>query len=116
MHKLKRWRLIVWFAFSIFLVLAVSVNAQAAPTTYYVAVDGTDTNPGTEAQPFKTLAKGVSVLQSGDTLLVKQGLYKEELRNTIPSGKSWDRPVTLRAYPGDQVIIQPQNQGARSGD
>ena len=96
------------------LALATSVNAQAASgTTYYVAVDGLDTNPGTEAQPFKTLAKGVSILQPGDTLLVKKGLYKEELRNTIPSGKSWDRPVTLRAYPGDQVIIQPQqNQGA----
>ncbi|MBI5668006.1 MAG: right-handed parallel beta-helix repeat-containing protein [Chloroflexi bacterium] len=87
-------------------------NSQAqAGRTFYVALTGNDANPGTEAQPFRTLAKGVSVLQPGDTLLVRKGLYAEELRNTIPSGLSWEKPVTLRAYPGEEVVIKP-NQGA----
>jgi hypothetical protein len=86
--------------------LSTTVVAQTAKT-YYVATNGSDTNPGTEAQPFLTLNKGVSVLLPGDTLLVKQGTYREELWNTIPSGLSWNQPVTLRAYPGHQVIIQP---------
>jgi hypothetical protein len=89
--------------------LLVSTNAQVpAGITYYVATNGADTNVGTEAQPFKTLVKGVSVLKPGDMLLVKEGLYEEELRGNIPSGESWSRPVTLRAYPGHRVIIQPK--------
>jgi hypothetical protein len=44
----------------------------AAPggTQYYVDPTGSDSNPGLEAAPFKTLAKGVSVLLPGDTLFV----------------------------------------------
>ncbi|MCX8044771.1 MAG: hypothetical protein N3B18_11700 [Desulfobacterota bacterium] len=38
--------------------------------TFYVSPDGTDTNPGTRQQPFKTLAHAVSNLQPGDTLVV----------------------------------------------
>jgi hypothetical protein len=54
------------------LVLTV-VNAQAA--TYYVATTGDDDNPGTQAQPFETLEKGINVAQTGDTVLVANGHY-----------------------------------------
>ena len=44
--------------------LMVSVpvmSAGAAGTTYWVdAVHGSDTNPGTEAEPFKTITKALS--------------------------------------------------------
>jgi hypothetical protein len=86
-----------------------SALLQTSGTTYYVATNGNDANPGTEASPFRTLAKGVSVLRAGDTLLVKEGLYEEEVRSrSIASGESWDRPVTLQAYPGHTVTIRPR--------
>ncbi|MBZ0289088.1 MAG: right-handed parallel beta-helix repeat-containing protein, partial [Anaerolineae bacterium] len=85
---------------------ASATEAQTT-TTYYVATDGSDSNAGTEALPFRTLVKGVTALHPGDTLLVKQGTYHESLEDSIPTGLSWLQPVTLRAYPGHQVIIMP---------
>src|SRR5262249_37263408 len=52
------------------------VHAQKCKAeTYYVAIDGSDSNPGTEAQPFQTLGRGVRGLRPGGTLYVKNGTY-----------------------------------------
>ena len=75
--------------------------------TYYVSLTGSDSNPGSLAQPFKTLSKGVSVLTPGDTLYIRGGTYAENLNNKIPSGTSWTAPVTVSAYSGEAVIVQP---------
>jgi hypothetical protein len=74
---------------------------------FFVATDGHDGNPGTEAAPFRTVAKGVSRLSPGATLYVKAGTYAEALIHTIPPGESWSRPVTVAAYPGHAVTLQP---------
>jgi hypothetical protein len=50
-------------------------NAQAA--TYYVAITGNDNNPGTQAQPFRTIAKGIAVVSNNDTILLANGIYYE---------------------------------------
>jgi hypothetical protein len=75
--------------------------------TYYVATTGNDANPGTEAQPFRNINRGVRGLQPGDTLYVKSGTYGESLYNTIPGGTSWSAPVTVAAYPGHTVTLKP---------
>jgi len=51
---------------------------------YYVATTGSDANPGTETQPFRTLAHGVIVLAPGDTLNILSGTYAESLLDNIP--------------------------------
>src|SRR5919109_4961995 len=80
-------------------------NSQGA--TYYVALNGDDSNPGTEAQPFKDIGKGVSVLTPGDTLYVREGTYRESFIDIIPGGTSWDAPVTVAVFPGETVTIRP---------
>jgi parallel beta-helix repeat protein len=77
---------------------------------YYVATNGDDDDLGTEAQPFRTITKGISVLGARDTLYVKSGTYVESLRD-FPSGTSWDAPVTVAAYPGDTVVVRPSLGG-----
>jgi hypothetical protein len=53
-----------------------SASVLAAGTTYYVATNGNDSYPGTEAQPFKTIQKGInSLTQDGDVLRIKSGTY-----------------------------------------
>lgn len=94
------------FIFS-FLLLFFLFSKDTYAATYYVAKTGDNGNPGTEADPFLTVNKGVSVLTPGDTLYVKAGTYAESLEDVIPSGTSWDNPVTVAAYPGDTPTLLP---------
>lgn len=48
---------------------------QASGKTYWVSPVGSDANPGTEAQPFETIQKGVDAVGPGDTVVVKDGIY-----------------------------------------
>jgi parallel beta-helix repeat protein len=81
--------------------------AAVDAATYYTATTGSDANPGTATAPFRTVAKGVSPLRPGDTLLIKSGTYAEALNNKIPGGTSWSAPVTVAAYPGHTVTLRP---------
>lgn len=49
--------------------------ASAFATTYYVATNGSDSNAGTLAAPFKSITKAESVASSGDTVSVRGGTY-----------------------------------------
>jgi hypothetical protein len=101
----KQWGL---FLVSLLALANVDMSADlAADNIYYVSIAGSDKNSGTQAQPFRTISKGVSVLKPGDTLYIHGGTYTEALRNVIPSGTSWDSPVTVAAYPGEEVILRP---------
>jgi parallel beta-helix repeat protein len=60
---------------------------------YYVSTTGSDTNPGTSTEPFKTFAKAISVLKPGDTLQVLPGRYTESMRLTVSGTAS--APITV---------------------
>ncbi len=46
---------------------------------YYVALDGSDDNPGTEALPWRTIQHGVDSVSPGDVLVVRPGDYGERV-------------------------------------
>ena len=82
----------------------------ATAATYYTATDGSDSNPGSQSQPFRTINKGLSVLASGDTLYLRGGTYDEAIRptvGTIPNGTSWDSATIIAGYPGETVTLAP---------
>ena len=83
------------------------VSQQGQGQTYYVATNGDDSNPGTEAQPFRTISKGTSVLQAGDTLYVRAGTYHEKV--VISNSGTANNPITISAYPGETPVIDGQN-------
>ena len=77
---------------------------------YYVAPNGDDINPGTKTGfPFCTIQKAASIVQAGDTILVRAGVYPEPviLRFSGREGK----PITLKNYPGERPVIQPGERG-----
>jgi len=49
--------------------------AYAFSATYYVAVDGKDTNPGTLKEPLATIQKAQSLVNPGDTVYLRGGVY-----------------------------------------
>lgn len=77
--------------------------------TYYVATTGSNSNPGTIGSPFLTVAKGLSVMVSGDTLYIRAGTYAEDIDSgsqTIPTGTSWSNAPLISAYNNETVILR----------
>jgi parallel beta-helix repeat protein len=64
-------------------------------TTYYVAPNGDNANPGTEKQPLKTIQKVTDIMVPGDTVVVLSGEYDERVQITT-SGSS-GAPITYQA-------------------
>ncbi len=99
----KIWLTILLTILSSFTVVP---NASFA-TIYYVAINGSDLNPGTEAKPWRTIQKAADTLMPGDTVLIRQGIYEEKVTPTR-SGTEGNY-VTYRNYGSEQVIIDAQN-------
>jgi hypothetical protein len=82
---------------------------------WYVAKTGNDGNPGTEALPFLTIAKAISVAGAADVIFVAAGTYAENLTLTKgnftllgESGTKLSKSATYAIYSnngGDDVII-----------
>jgi len=84
-------------------VLALLVLVTGAyGTTYYVSTSGSDSNPGTQAQPWATLQKAVDTIANGDTILVMPGTY---VGCRIRYGGASGAPKTLAAQTAGTVLV-----------
>jgi hypothetical protein len=92
--------------------VTLNVTVASGGRFFYVATNGDDRNPGTVAQPFGTLKKAIGALKPGDTLFVRGGEYdtvnglSNGPNSAIPSGSSWDQPVTIKAFPGEKPVFR----------
>lgn len=82
--------------------LLPAVPAQAA--TYYVATTGNNSNPGTSASPWRTVAYAVSKMVAGDTTYVNGGTYSEGIITFARPGTQ-SAPIRLLNRPGQFPII-----------
>jgi len=94
-------------------VLALTLPGIAGAATYYVAQEdakAADTNDGSEAAPWKTINRSIKGLKPGDTVLIKNGTYRESVRMDTNQGfplcKSYMETVTIAAAPGQQPVIK----------
>lgn len=99
--------------------LFACANLQAA--TYWVATNGSNSNPCTENSPCSSIQTGVKKLSAGDILNIKAGTYFETNTdgvsffenpvaiNMARSGTA-DNPIVIQAAPGDEgeVVIDLQ--------
>lgn len=82
--------------------------AQTAPT-YYVATNGSDSNPGTIDKPLKTIQQGVNKIANGGggNIYVRGGTYTQDSNPWI--GEEHDGSANSRlvisAYQNEKVII-----------
>ncbi len=86
---------------------ALLTAAQLTAGTYYVATNGSDGNPGTSSQPFRTVQTGVNAAVAGDTIIVQNGFYAPPSSAGCSGGSGYavainkagtsSAPITLRA-------------------
>jgi len=72
---LRRTIAALFGALTVFITSFVSAAANL-----YVSTSGSDSNPGTQAAPFRTIAKGSRAATAGTTVHVAPGTYTETIR------------------------------------
>ena len=89
----------------------------SAGEAFYVAPNGKDTNPGTEAKPFLTLAKSRDAIRAyrqtnslpagGITVYLREGEYNlsETFVLTPQDSGEEGKPVVYRSYPKETARI-----------
>jgi hypothetical protein len=96
--------------------LFLSINLSLSGSTYYVATNGSDSNPGTIDQPFATWEKLSSVMVAGDLAYIRGGTY----RSTADAGANvvcrWQNlngtlndTIKIFAYPGEKPVFNLDN-------
>jgi hypothetical protein len=85
-----RMRRCVHFAAALCLAWVANTGWAA---TYYVSLYGSDSNPGTEVQPWRTPTKAVATAAGGDTVLFARGDYGES--TVIGRGGSLGKYLTF---------------------
>ncbi len=80
-----------------------SVRASATQT-YYVAPNGDDENSGTISQPWLTIQHAADTLVAGDTVLIRNGVYNEQVI-TVRGGNATGGYIVFSAYPGETPVI-----------
>jgi len=89
----------------LFLLLACAVQATAqVNSSFYVSTAGSDSNPGTEIAPWRTVQHAADTARAGSTVNVRSGVY-EELVSINASGNASDGFITFRSYPGETAIL-----------
>jgi len=75
---------------------ALAGSTSTIPPGVYVSVaNGSDRNPGTFEQPFRTIQKAISQLSEGGTCYLMEGTYREEVRNS-----------SIKAGAGSPLVIR----------
>jgi len=83
-----------------------TINKKHVPMTYYVALNGNDKNNGkTLKSAFKHIAHALNIVQGGDKILVKGGIYRES--NILYKKPNLsNKYITLENYNNDKVVIK----------
>ncbi len=76
---------------------------------YYIALDGDDANPGTESEPFATVARALEVVGPGDLVYLREGVYRALVELTVDGTE--EAPIRWEGHPGEAVIFRGPGRG-----
>ncbi|MDX2546339.1 sigma-70 family RNA polymerase sigma factor [Streptomyces sp. WI04-05B] len=76
-----------------------------ATADLYVAPDGDDTNPGTLARPFATVARALSATRPGQTVAVRGGTYRPAGTMALKTSGTADRRITVSNYRDERPLF-----------
>ncbi|HTY86665.1 MAG TPA: hypothetical protein VMB80_04310 [Candidatus Acidoferrum sp.] len=85
-------------------------GAEAAK--YYMAANGSDSNPGTSNAPFATLVKVASVATNGTLVYIRGGRYALSSKATFSNLGLAGSPIRIRAFPGETPVLDCSTEGS----
>lgn len=94
--------------FLVLLLLCVSPAFGQSNSSFYVSTAGSDSNPGTQTAPWRTVQHAADTARAGSTVNVRGGVY-EELVSIKGSGNATDGYITLRSYPGETAVLDAEH-------
>jgi len=87
------------------LLFLIFFSLNVFSTNYYVSPSGSDANSGSLALPYLTIAKAVTVLNPGDTVLIRGGTYNLSAQIDNPPSGTLGNPIVYKAYKGETPLI-----------
>ncbi|MGQ9504889.1 MAG: NosD domain-containing protein [Thermogutta sp.] len=85
--------------------LLLLLTATGFAREIHVAVSGDDAAEGTADKPLRTISAAAQLAQPGDTVIVHEGLYREEIAPPR-GGLSDEKRITYLAAPNERVEIR----------
>ena len=83
--------------------MAVACSAFAGMREFFVSPDGNDAADGSAARPWRTIGRAAAVAQTGDTVTILGGVYREWVK-PVNAGRE-GAPITYRAARGERVVV-----------
>src|SRR5690606_19379740 len=94
---------------TIVLILLFLFFSEVKASTYFVAPDGKDSNPGTKNDPWGTWGKAFSSAEAGDTVFFRGGIYLMDIQGgegyTIVNSGTTGNKIYFWNYPGEVPIL-----------
>lgn len=90
----------------LFSVISLLIANFAFSATYYVSVDGSDSNYGTTLEtPFASVVTAISKVAAGDSILVRGGTYQHSVTISISKSGTQSDSIYLLAYADEKPIL-----------
>ena len=96
------------YSILLFLLSCAGQGSGQVNSSFYVSTAGNDSNPGSEAAPWRTVQHAADTARAGSTVNVRGGVY-EELVTINASGNASDGFITFRSYPGETAILDAEH-------
>ena len=77
-------------------------------SSFYVSTDGSDSNPGTQAAPWRSVQHAADTARAGSTVNVRGGTYEERV-SINASGNASEGYITFRSYPGEIAVLDAEH-------
>jgi hypothetical protein len=98
-----------WFILAAAAAMCIAAIAPEGSNVFsreiHVSETGNDSGPGGQVRPYRTINMAASVAQSGDSVTVHSGTYREWVK-PLRGGTGESNRITYRAAPGEVVFIK----------
>jgi Protein of unknown function (DUF1565) len=111
-RRRRAWAVASLLAATTAMLAAAPAGADSA-RTFFVATNGSDANPGTQARPWRTIQKAANTVPPGSTVEIRGGTYHERVVVRVSGAPgAW---ITFRNHDSEHVRIDGGGLGPFDG-